>query len=106
MSTSESTDTGLEKISGELTIYTATDTKQRWLEMSKRYRHMQLDLGDVTELDCAGVQLLLALKKQLLNHDGSLVLKNHSDAVIDIFELLGLADYFTDPLVLCANRGV
>lgn len=105
MSKSENTDTGIDTVKGEVTIYTAAEIQQRWLDMVDQHRHLELDLAAVTELDCAGVQLLLALKKQLLNRDGSLSLRNHSDAVIELFELLALSDYFTDPLLLSAHKG-
>jgi anti-anti-sigma regulatory factor len=58
----------------------------------------------VQELDSAGVQLLMLLKKEAESHGKALHLVNHSPAVIEVFQLLDLAGHFGDPMVITAER--
>jgi anti-anti-sigma regulatory factor len=62
----------------------------------------EIDLSGVTELDCAGVQLLMLAKKTALAQGRDIKLNAHSPAVIEVFELLNVAGYFGDPLVMAA----
>lgn len=50
---------GLLKIAGEMTIYTATDRLKDLEEALKQEGQIALDLSEVTEMDTAGLQLLL-----------------------------------------------
>ncbi|MDN6861065.1 STAS domain-containing protein [Pseudomonas sp. CAN2814] len=50
----------------------------------------RLDLSAVEEIDTAGVQLLLSLRKQLQRHGAHLTLLNPSAAVRQIIDLLRL----------------
>ncbi len=85
------------RIEGELTIFRAMELKPALLTQAQ---HLEIDLSGVTELDTAGVQLLMLAKKTALAEQRELRLVGHSPAVIEVFELLNVAAYFGDPLVM------
>ncbi|KJV07223.1 STAS domain-containing protein [Methylocucumis oryzae] len=86
----------LLKLGNELTIYNVAEYKQQLETGWQQNQELHLDLSDVLEIDSAGVQLLLWLKKTA----GSLKLVHHSKAVIEVFELLNLTAHFGDPIIL------
>ncbi len=93
------TDTAVLRIEGELTIFRATELKPILLAPTLR----EIDLSKVTELDTAGVQLLMLAKKTAQAAQRELRLVAHSPAVIEVFELLNVAAYFDDPLVMASR---
>jgi len=85
------------RIEGELTIFRAMELKPVMLPASPL---TEIDLSGVTELDTAGVQLLMLAKKTALAEKRELHLVGHSPAVIEVFELLNVVAYFGDHLVM------
>jgi anti-anti-sigma regulatory factor len=85
------------RIEGELTIFRAMELKPLLLAKPPVD---QIDLSGVTDLDTAGLQLLMLAKKTALAKDRDVRLVGHSPAVLDVFELLNVAAYFGDHLVL------
>jgi len=61
---------------------------------------LQVDLSGVSEVDGAGVQLLLAAKREAQHRGGTLTLIGHPPQFIEALELTDLARDFGDPLVL------
>ena len=84
-------------VSGELTIFRAMELQPALLCSPPLE---EIDLSGVTELDTAGVQLLMMAKKAAIAQNRELQLVNHSPAVIEVFELLNVAAYFGDHLVI------
>ena len=87
-------------LEGEMTIYRAEELKQALLEPLQHAVRLEVDLAGVTEIDTVGLQLLMLTKRTAKNLQGELRLVGHSTAVLDVFELLNLAAYFGDPLVI------
>ncbi len=85
------------RIQGELTIFRATEWKAAILGNPPP---TEIDLSGVTEIDTAGLQLLMLAKKAALAAHRELRLVAYSPAVMDVFELLGVATFFDDPLVM------
>lgn len=85
------------RIEGELTIFRAMELKPVMLATPQVD---EIDLSGVTEIDTAGVQLLMLAKKTALDAQRDVKLVAHSPAVIDVFELLNVAAYFGDHLVM------
>jgi len=85
------------KIEGELTIFRAMELKPVILATPPVD---VIDLSGVTDLDCAGLQLLMLAKKTALSQQRDIQLMGHSPAVLDVFELLNVAAYFGDHLVM------
>ncbi|HYE70253.1 MAG TPA: STAS domain-containing protein [Aquabacterium sp.] len=81
-------------IEGELTIYRASELKPLLLAALPGTGPIELDLGEVTEVDTAGVQLLMLLRREALAQGRALRLRRPSPAVAEAFELLDLAGWF------------
>lgn len=85
------------RIDGELTIFRAMELKPALLAEPPVD---EIDLSGVTDLDTAGVQLLMLAKKNALAHQRNVKLVGHSPVVLDVFELLNIAAHFGDHLVM------
>jgi anti-anti-sigma factor len=86
-------------IDGELTIYRAAElraTLQAALEAARTAESdLALDLAGVTEMDSAGVQLLLAAQKSLQARSHDLHLVAPSEAVVEVLDFLNLSDHLS-----------
>jgi anti-sigma B factor antagonist len=102
MSTADAT--GTLRIDGEMTIYRAAELKGVLLQALRAPRPLEIDLAEVTDIDSAGVQLLMMAKQAARAQGTELRLVRHSPAVLDVFELLDLAGHFGDPLLEGALR--
>lgn len=98
------TDATVLRLDGEISIYRAAELKQTLLTALEvpGGGTLELDLSGVTELDTAGVQLLILSKRVAQQKQRTLRLSGHSPAVLDVFELLNLGAYFGDALVFGA----
>jgi anti-anti-sigma regulatory factor len=76
----------------ELTIYTAGETRPQWLAWlaADDAESLQVDASGVTEVDAAGVQLLVALDRALQAQQRRLLLDRPSPALHAACERLGL----------------
>lgn len=75
------------RIEGELTIYRAAELKQLLLSQPQL---TEIDLSAVTEIDTAGVQLLLAARKAAQAQQRELHLVQASPSVLELLGLLNL----------------
>lgn len=101
--TQEKQETQHLAIEGELSIYSASEWKKRLENLLEQGGNLELDLGAVQELDTAGLQLLIMAKKEATARSQQLRLSNHSQAVLEVFELCGVAAFFGDPILLQPN---
>jgi len=85
------------QIAGELTIFRAMELKPLLVDNPEL---QEVDLSGVTEIDTAGVQLLMLAKKTAQAANADLHLLGHSPAVLEVFELLNVAAFFGDHLVM------
>jgi anti-sigma B factor antagonist len=86
-------------ISGELSIYTAKLTQETLMALLQSEKKIALDLSDVYEIDSAGIQLLLSLKKQAHEQDISLTFHSHSECVLNAINLYNISAELGDPLL-------
>jgi anti-sigma B factor antagonist len=89
-------------IDGEMTIYRAAELRESLSAALAAGNDLELNLSAVTELDSAGVQLLMAAKKTARESQHELRLVGHSPAVLEVFETLDLAGHFGDALLIPA----
>jgi len=89
-------------IDGELSIYRAAELRESLQSALAVGDGLELDLSAVSEMDSAGVQLLMAAKKTALMNGQQLRLVAHSPAVLEVFETLDLAAHFGDALLMPA----
>lgn len=88
-------DTTTLAISGELTIYTVAQVKQDFFtEYEALTDKVALDLESVSEIDTAGVQLLLFARKILNELDKKLFVIKTNEVVDDIFSALDVTADF------------
>lgn len=90
------------RVEDELTIYAVAGLKQPMLEPLGRAAEIEVDLGQVSEIDSAGLQLLVLLKREAIATGKRVGFSGHSPAVIRLLDLYNLAGYFGDPLVIPA----
>lgn len=87
------------RIDGELTIYRAAelcDALKIVLSSVAGGDALELDLSEVTEMDSAGVQLLMAAKKTAVASGSELRITGRSPAVSEVFQTLRLEAHFAD----------
>ena len=90
-------------LDGEMTIYRATELAETLkAALAAHPGGLDIDLSEVTEIDSAGVQLLMAAKRAAVAAGAVLTLHGHSAPVLDVFERLDLAAFFGDSLVVTA----
>ncbi|MCP4433853.1 MAG: STAS domain-containing protein [Gammaproteobacteria bacterium] len=84
------------RIEGDMTIYTAGEYRETLLTQCHSRGGLELDLEHVSEIDTAGLQLLIALKKHLDDTESGLQIKKYSEAVQKALVLTQLETAFND----------
>ncbi len=102
MATAEKEITKLS-IDHEMTIYTAAAMKAQLMEVLDKNADVELDLSQVSELDTAGLQLLILAKRECLARNGTLRLVRHSPAVLDVLNMCNMIQFFGDPIVISSQ---
>lgn len=77
-------------ITGELTIYTAKEWRDRLMNEMTGSDDIQVDLTDVSEIDSAGLQLLLSMQRQAGIEGRHLQFGQCSSAVSTLFDFTRL----------------
>ncbi|QXI31168.1 STAS domain-containing protein [Pseudomonas vanderleydeniana] len=75
-----------------LTIYTAADTKLLLANALRGAVDLHLDLSAIDEVDCAGLQLLLAACNEAGRQHVTLCLEGVSPVMTEILQLSGMRD--------------
>ena len=86
----------------DLTIYHALEQKSALLDALAGTDELELDLAQVEEIDSAGLQLLILLKKEAQRTGKRLSIVAHSQAVRSVIDFCNLAAELGDPLVIPA----
>lgn len=84
----------------DLTIYNAVAHKQRLLTALAAHPALELDLSGVAEIDTAGFQLLLLVKREAARQGKSAAIVAHSPAVRDTIDFFNMAAQFGDPMLM------
>lgn len=91
-------------ISEELTIYHAQELKDRFLDALESTNELELNLSHVSEIDTAGLQLLILIKREAQRTGKCVRIAAHSRAVSAVIEFCNLAAEFGDPLIIPATE--
>ena len=84
-------DSGRLHVHGELTVYTCGELKPQLLEQLEQHVDATaLELSQVTEIDTAGLQVLLTARRHASELGRDLEVANPSRAVTEVLALLGL----------------
>ena len=87
-------------VQGSMTIYEAAADKPALLGALGEATEMEIDLSSVVEMDTAGLQLLILVKRESLRAGKPVRLTGHSEASLDVLDRYNLAGYFGDPVVI------
>lgn len=87
-------------VQGSLTIYDATADKQTLLQALDDATELEVDLSSVAEMDTAGLQVLILVKRESLTAGKPLRVTGHSEASLDVLDRYNLSSYFGDPVVI------
>ena len=91
-------------LEGELTIYTVADTKEKlFSQLGDKGAVMELDLQDVSDIDTAGVQLLMMAGHTVMNAGGALRLTNVQQPVQEVLDLFRLNSFFDAAAAHCPD---
>lgn len=90
-------------LNGDLTIYNAVECKTKLLESLQDCKSLELDLSAVGEMDSAGFQLLLLLKRQAEQQQCNLSISKHSQAVQDVIIFYNMDKHFGLSVILPAE---
>ena len=87
-------------IKGELSIFTAATLRQELLDALESADEVDVDLSAVSEMDSAGMQLMVAAKREAAARNKTLRFEGHSPVVFDLLELCDLSGQLGDPLLI------
>jgi anti-anti-sigma factor len=88
------------RVEGDMTIYTALDLKQELVPCLAKAEQLDLDLSQVNEMDTAGLQLLILLKRETAKRGTRLNITGHSNAATEVIDTFSMAGFFGDPIVM------
>ncbi len=91
------------RIEGDMTIYRAAELKQTLMDGLRNHRQLEFDLSGVTEMDSAGFQLLMLVKREAQDAGKSVRFVAHSQACIEVIDTFSMAAAFGDQLVIPAE---
>jgi len=81
-------------IDEDMTIYAIDELKEEMAKEIDIYERFELNLGKVEEIDSAGIQLLLALRTELMQQKKELKLTVISSVVSKLIDSYGVSDHF------------
>ena len=79
---------------GSLTIDTVAQNHATLTQVFADYKRFEIDLAPVEEIDCSGIQLLLALQQSARRENKQLTLNAASSAVAEAMDTLQLRQAF------------
>ncbi|MDA8225719.1 MAG: STAS domain-containing protein [Betaproteobacteria bacterium] len=90
-------------IEGELTIYRVTELQQTLLDLLRRCDAVDADLSQVNEIDGAGLQWMVAAKREANRQHKPLRFAGHSRPVQEALDLCDLGAFFGDQVVISSQ---
>lgn len=87
-------------IPGDMTIYEAAETKELFEKALSDNDDINVNLTNVSEIDSAGLQLMVSLKNAASKSKKTVTYVAHSQAVIDLLDLFNMSSHFGDPVVM------
>ena len=87
-------------VRGNMTIYEAAADKPVLLDALAKPGDVEIDLSAVSEMDTAGLQLLILAERESLKAGKRLSIVGHSESSLDVLDRYNLVSYFGDPVVI------
>lgn len=88
------------RLADEICIARADEIKREVLEALAQAEQLELDLSGISEIDSAGFQVLVLLKREAQLAGKRVALCGHSQPVLRLFDLYNAAALFGDPIVI------
>ncbi|ANQ83496.1 lipid asymmetry maintenance protein MlaB [Azoarcus olearius] len=86
----------------DMTIYHAAEQKQQLVAALAQADELQIDLSAVAEIDTAGFQLLILVKREAQRLGKRARIVAHSAAVREVVDFFNMAAEFGDPMLMPA----
>lgn len=83
-----------------LTIYSVAELRELFKTSLAEHNQLEVNLAQVSEIDCAGLQLMVSLKKSALAEDKNVAFTAHSREVVELLDLLNMHEFFGDQVML------
>lgn len=84
----------LVSLQGRLDTGTAPDLENALKDEMDNVKNLTIDMKELEYISSAGLRVLLSLQKTM-NKQGSMVIKNVSEEIMEIFEITGFTDILT-----------
>lgn len=81
-------------LEGRLDTSTSPDLEKIIKENLDGIEELELDFGNLSYLSSAGLRIILAAQKRM-NRQGSMVIHNVNETIMEVFEVTGFADILT-----------
>jgi anti-sigma B factor antagonist len=81
-------------LNGRLDTITAPQLEEELKEKMSGITELVFDFSDLSYISSAGLRVLLSAQKTM-NQNGTMVVKNVSDAIQEIFDVTGFSDILT-----------
>ncbi|WP_341648692.1 STAS domain-containing protein [Thauera humireducens] len=91
-------------IGEDMTIYNAAAQKQALIDALAAGQRLEIDLSAVGEIDTAGFQLLMLVKREARRLGKEAQIVAHSEAVREVIDFYNMAAEFGDPLLIPAHK--
>lgn len=79
------------KITGRLDTATAPELEKAIATLEADVKELVLDFAELEYISSAGLRVVLAAQKKM-NTQGSMVIMNANESVMEVFEITGFAD--------------
>lgn len=90
-------------IGEDMTIYHAAEHKQLLIDALNAGDELEIDLSAVAEIDTAGFQLLILVKREARRLGKNARIVAHSQAVREVLDFFNVAAEFGDPMLIPAQ---
>jgi anti-sigma B factor antagonist len=90
-------------IQDEMTIYNVLEHKDKLYPYLKNEHGLQVDLSNVSEIDSAGMQLLIFLKYQSDIEKKEITFIEHSESVMEVINIFNFSSFFDVPVTSSVN---
>ncbi|HXU94229.1 MAG TPA: STAS domain-containing protein [Gallionella sp.] len=87
-------------VEGEMTIFRTSELRTAVLSEMEHGQVIEIDLSHVTEIDSAGLQLMVAAKLEAILRGKELHFSGHSQPVLDMLDLCDLGGFFGDQIII------
>lgn len=87
-----------------MTIFTAAEQKAQLMAFLQSGDELEINFANVNEIDTAGLQLLILIKREAAKTGKTISFVMHSQAVLEILERANLTTAFGDQVVLSPSE--